>query len=52
MALDVIHDPDNPGGFLIGGMEYFERIMTWPMNKYGDLVPPGSPDAIPRKHRA
>ncbi|MBL7981918.1 MAG: hypothetical protein JNL52_08935 [Flavobacteriales bacterium] len=52
VALDVIHDPENPGGLMIGGMEYFERIMTWPMNKYGEIVPPDSPDAIHRKHHA
>lgn len=46
LALDLIRDPQNPGGFVFGGMEYFERVMTWPRNKYGDVVPPGSPDAV------
>jgi hypothetical protein len=51
VALDVIHDPQNPGGFAIGGMEYFERVMRWPVNKYGEVVPPGSPGALPRNGR-
>lgn len=51
LVMDVIHDPKEPGGFAIGGMEYFERVMRWPVDKYGDVVPPGSPDALPRGGR-
>lgn len=51
LALDVIHDPQNPGGFAISGMEYFERVMCWPVNKYGEVVPPGTPGALPRNGR-
>jgi hypothetical protein len=32
-------------------MEYFERVMRWPVNKYGEVVPPGSPGALPRNGR-